>query len=316
MFEMQEVGKKITEGRRAKGMTQMALADALGISYQAVSSWENGRTMPDISKLPEISDILGISVDELLGKESPAVQAALANDTEVTLTPEDIAEAAPILPDEQVEEMVETQMEPSLTEVDFSAIQPLLPFLKRESCDQILRHLYERGDHEHLRAVLPFANRDTIDAIFLRMAAAGQDAKALFVYASRKSQNEGFRIAVQNEHWELAKSLASLIDRDVLAKTMLEAEKSGNGDKLPFYYFLSKSALDPIAWERYRRKGVEGLSKMRTFLSSDTLKEIAKDSAIHHGLASIAPLRVFIPAETLNQIILDAFAQQNDAEQE
>ena len=94
MFAMKEVGKRITEGRRAKGMTQMALADALGISYQAVSSWENGRTMPDISKLPEISEILGISVDEILGKEAPAVQAALSNDTETVLTPEDIAEAA------------------------------------------------------------------------------------------------------------------------------------------------------------------------------------------------------------------------------
>ena len=92
MFAMKEVGKRITEGRRAKGMTQMALADALGISYQAVSSWENGRTMPDISKLPEISEILGISVDEILGKEAPAVQAALTNDTETVLTPEDIAE--------------------------------------------------------------------------------------------------------------------------------------------------------------------------------------------------------------------------------
>lgn len=303
MFEMQEVGKKITAGRRAKGMTQMALADALGISYQAVSSWENGRTMPDISKLPEISELLGISVDELLGKEAPAVQAALANDKEVTLSPEDIAEAAPILPDERVEEMIETQMEPELQDVDFSAVQPLLPFLKRENCDQILRHLYERGDYEHLRAVLTFAGKETIDEIFLRMVADGQNAKSILVFASREAQNDGFRLAVQKENWEMAKSFAPFIDRNVLARAMLEAEKSGNGEMLPLYAFLQKADLAPIAWERYRNTGTAGLTKMRAFLSHETITEIARDSAIHHGLASIAPLRAFLSADALSQIL-------------
>ena len=303
MFEMQEVGKKITAGRRAKGMTQMALADALGISYQAVSSWENGRTMPDISKLPEISELLGISVDELLGKEAPAVQAALANDKEVTLSPEDIAEAAPILPDERVEEMVEKQMEPELQDVDFSAIQPLLPFLKRENCDQILRRLYECGDYEHLRAALTFAGKETIDEIFLRMVADGQNAKSILVFASREAQNDGFRLAVQKENWEMAKSFAPFIDRNVLARAMLEAEKSGNGEMLLLYAFLQKADLAPIAWERYRREGVDGLAKMRVFLSRDTIVEIAKDSVVRHGLASIAPLRAFIPTDALTQIL-------------
>lgn len=303
MFEMQEVGKKITAGRRAKGMTQMALADALGISYQAVSSWENGRTMPDISKLPEISELLGISVDELLGKEAPAVQAALANDKEVTLSPEDIAEAAPILPDERVEEMVEKQMEPELQDVDFSALQPLLPFLKRENCDQILRRLYERGDYEHLRAALTFAGKETIDEIFLRMVADGQNAKSILVFASREAQNDGFRLAVQKENWEMAKSFAPFIDRNVLARAMLEAEKSGNGEMLPLYAFLQKADLAPIAWERYRNTGTAGLAKMRAFLSHETIAEIARDSAIHHGLASIAPLRAFLSADALSQIL-------------
>ena len=309
MFEMREVGKKITEGRRAKGMTQMALADALGISYQAVSSWENGRTMPDISKLPEISELLGISVDEILGKEAPAVQAALANDKEVTLSPEDIAEAAPILPDERVEEMVEKQMEPGLQEVDFSAIQSLLPFLKGKNCDRILWYLYERGDFEHLYAALPFADRDTIGEVFLRMVAAGQDAKPLIVYASNAVRNEGFHIAIQNENWEMAKSFAAFVDHAVIGKEMLDVEKSGNGDKLPLYPFLQRSDMDPIAWERYRREGVDGLAKMRVFLSRDTIVEIAKDSVVRHGLSSIVPLRAFIPTDALTQILSSALEQ-------
>lgn len=45
-------------------MTQMELADKLDISFQAVSNWERGNTMPDISKFPELAEIFHISVDE------------------------------------------------------------------------------------------------------------------------------------------------------------------------------------------------------------------------------------------------------------
>ena len=42
MFDMVKIGRKIASCRKKKNMTQMALADALGISFQAVSNWENG----------------------------------------------------------------------------------------------------------------------------------------------------------------------------------------------------------------------------------------------------------------------------------
>ncbi len=63
MFDTVLTGTKLAEARRARNMTQMELAEKLGISFQAVSSWERGNTMPDIAKLPEIAEILGVSVD-------------------------------------------------------------------------------------------------------------------------------------------------------------------------------------------------------------------------------------------------------------
>ena len=70
MFNLRNIGGKIAELRRAKNMTQMELADRLGISYQAVSNWERGNTMPDISKLPELIQIFGETMGELLVEES------------------------------------------------------------------------------------------------------------------------------------------------------------------------------------------------------------------------------------------------------
>lgn len=53
--------------RRKKGVTQSELADFLGISFQSVSKWENGITMPDITLLSMISEYFQVSVDEILG---------------------------------------------------------------------------------------------------------------------------------------------------------------------------------------------------------------------------------------------------------
>ena len=52
MFDMTAVSLRIAALRKQAGITQMEPADRLGISYQAVSSWERGKTMPDIGKLP------------------------------------------------------------------------------------------------------------------------------------------------------------------------------------------------------------------------------------------------------------------------
>ena len=64
---MMIIGKKIKELRKKKDMTQEKLADYLGVSYQAVSKWENGAACPDLSLIIPISKILDVSVDELFG---------------------------------------------------------------------------------------------------------------------------------------------------------------------------------------------------------------------------------------------------------
>ena len=65
------LGKRIAALRRQKGMRQEDLAQQLGLTSQAVSKWENDLTSPDISILPQLASLLGVSVDELLsGKQA------------------------------------------------------------------------------------------------------------------------------------------------------------------------------------------------------------------------------------------------------
>ena len=72
MIDTIGLGKKIAEARRKSGITQSALAVRVGVTAQAVSKWEQGRSCPDIAILDEIADALGISLFELLGMENSA----------------------------------------------------------------------------------------------------------------------------------------------------------------------------------------------------------------------------------------------------
>lgn len=63
------LNKNIAELRKAAGLTQEQLASRLGISYQAVSKWENAQSCPDVMLLPRLAEIFGISIDALFGLE-------------------------------------------------------------------------------------------------------------------------------------------------------------------------------------------------------------------------------------------------------
>lgn len=70
-----ETGNVIKEYRKLRNMTQEELAAALLVTPQAVSRWKTGISYPDITMIPEIVKVLGVSADELLGCDN-AVQDA------------------------------------------------------------------------------------------------------------------------------------------------------------------------------------------------------------------------------------------------
>ena len=61
-----KIGRYIQHLRKAAGMTQKELAEKLNISFQAVSKWENGDTLPDTGILLELCDLLNTTADKLL----------------------------------------------------------------------------------------------------------------------------------------------------------------------------------------------------------------------------------------------------------
>lgn len=62
-----QLARNISRYRKDKGLTQEGLAQRLGLTFQAISKWENAQALPDITLLPKLSQELEVSVDKLLG---------------------------------------------------------------------------------------------------------------------------------------------------------------------------------------------------------------------------------------------------------
>jgi len=80
-----EMEKKLKEVRERAGLTQEQVAQAVMVSRQTISNWENGRSLPDIISIIKLSDLYGISVDELL-KDDQKMQKKIEQDATVAKT--------------------------------------------------------------------------------------------------------------------------------------------------------------------------------------------------------------------------------------
>jgi transcriptional regulator with XRE-family HTH domain len=167
---MQEIGKRILNYRKENNMTQMELADMIGISYQAVSSWERGNSMPDIEKIPKLADLFHVSIDELIG-ESRVIKTVLNNsDGEVAknFSEEELKEVLPIIKPNQISHII--------SESDMSNIKDIkmfLPYMSEEDVKEIAEKAQAEG--KDIAAYLPFMAEEDVKEISMKAYADGKD---------------------------------------------------------------------------------------------------------------------------------------------
>ncbi len=150
MFDMTQIGKRISELRKAKDMTQLELADKLSISFQAVSNWECGNSMPDIAKLPELAKIFGVSIDDILGYNNAVLHDVISSQSPNVkeYSDADISEAAQLLKPSQIEDvLINTDNHPRLLSI-------FLPFLSDETIERIADEHIKNG--KSVAVLLPF----------------------------------------------------------------------------------------------------------------------------------------------------------------
>ncbi|MBE5893002.1 MAG: helix-turn-helix transcriptional regulator [Lachnospiraceae bacterium] len=79
------LGTMIAELRKQHGMTQLELAEKMGVTDKAVSKWERDLSCPDINSIPNLAEILGVSVEDLMQvkKEAEAPVSKVAEIMEI-----------------------------------------------------------------------------------------------------------------------------------------------------------------------------------------------------------------------------------------
>ena len=222
MFNMQKIGRKISELRKDKNMTQMELADQMGISFQAVSNWERGNSMPDISKLPELAEVLNVSLDELLGKKTILVEAAINDSIEEVITncdacAEEISEILPILKPEQINSLVKV-----VKEDDFKSIQGFLPFMDEDDVKGVALKALERG--EKIEGFLPFMDEDNVKELALKALERGEKIEGFLPFMD-EDDVKGLALKAL-ERGEKVEGFLPFMDEDDVKEIALKVLKS------------------------------------------------------------------------------------------
>lgn len=260
-FNMQEIGRKIAHFRKAKNMTQMNLADQMNISYQAVSNWERGQTMPDISKLPELASILGCSVDNLLGNERAAdiVQHIVEkSELKEAISAEELSAVAPALEPEETKRIFEEQTtgkkESTWTIRD---LMQLAPFLDEDLLSNYVRQLASNGiSLREISQLAPFLDSETLAALCRMEVENSDDISAI-------------------------SSLAPFLDSEDLGQLLHAYIASGKkiDQIVAFAPFLDSDDLHAIVKHALAQGGeLSSITSLAPFLDRETLQLILEKS--------------------------------------
>lgn len=280
MFNMESIGRKISELRKAKNMTQMELADKMSISFQAVSNWERGNSMPDIAKLPELAQIFEVTIDELLGERNELLESVASgqiteylDQNEVTV--DKLSGVAPVLKPNQVNTIFARTEWHSLHE-----IVDLLPFISNDLIDKLARKVTEQGDYSAINELAPFLSGTTIDEIAKKMMCEGKDISEVLPFVSAGAVAELAETSYQK------RGLSSLED---------------------LFPFMSQEALRKIAEREYKINGLYNLEAIAPFLDRSCLSELAKKAIEKDGIKAISTILPFLDRSFLSEYIEDKY---------
>ncbi|MGX7199969.1 helix-turn-helix domain-containing protein [Enterococcus nangangensis] len=190
IFDTQKIGQKIAATRKEKNLTQLELADALGVSYQAVSNWERGQSMPDIEKLPELASFLQLSLDDLLGNTAAAEVHSVTHDENIEATT--IAEVAPLIKPRDLAAKVQGK------KFSLAQLVEIAPYLSAETLHTFVnKREFSTGDLDDLEELAPYLASSDLLQLLQQFSAKieeedYEDLAELAVYLENEQMNTLF----------------------------------------------------------------------------------------------------------------------------
>lgn len=311
MFDMNTIGKTIRQARIQQNMTQMELADRMGVSFQAVSNWERGNSMPDISKLEPLCKVLQLNVQQLLSGQPQSTAAVVKVLTlqEEPLTVDELAEVAPLLPPAQMES--ETKKASAGKKWDIQKLSNIIPFLDEDMLEEICDNI-QVDSLKELAGIAPFLDEDTLDKMVMNSDA--NDWEGVIALAPYLGDNTLDTLAMRclsNADINGLKELAPFLSDETLGKIAITLDMD-NQSVLELAPFLDEKALDRIVAKQVSRDDSKGLTELAPFLSDKTLSKIAlAENTDSSTLSELAP---FLDEDILDQVVENRLEKGNTAD--
>lgn len=284
LFSMERIGLQIMRARKKKGMTQMELADRMGISFQAVSNWERGQSCPDIARLFELSELFDVSIDELLGNpRAVKIATEVMDGTTPALPVEELAEVAPLLDQKQADDVIrESLIEPVQVDVSVQVqvdipeseqaedppapdrqalridriedILPLLPYASEETIAEFAKALLKKTQNvEQIVPLLDYMDEDDVGEAAISYVNATHDLKQIVPLLDHMVEDDVGKAAmayVNGTHsLEHIPPLLDYMDEDNVGKVAL-AYANGTRDAqqiLPLLDYMDEDDVGKVA---------------------------------------------------------------------
>lgn len=326
MFDNQNVAKRIKQARIEKNMTQMNLADAMGVSFQAVSNWERGNSMPDISKLEELCAALDLTVQELLGMDAAVVEKAMGDEP---MTVEELVQVAPMLLPKTVQIKMEasrkdstvsleqiTELAPSLEEnyvdqlvreadtTDWEAVDAVAPFISAEA----LSELVEKADLEEVvqhTGVLCFLNEAGIDRLVQRGSRAG-DLKIVekaAVYASKGALDKVVDDYIARDDGEKFPGIGPFLGDESLRRLAQYWVEKGDSSKLhDILPFLADADVDELVRQGFEKDDFKLVRAAAVHASKACLAGLVDDYIAKESGGEFPDIAPFLKDESLQKL--------------
>lgn len=292
MFDTMKVAKKIREARIAQNMTQMNLADAMGVSYQAVSNWERGNSMPDISKLEDLCGTLQISIAQLLGMETKETAAVtrILQEEDAPLTVEELSELAPVLPPAEVKKQAQKQ------KLNVAALVEIAPYLDEEFLGELLEDAEVESLLE-LQNLAPYLDGDILDRLVRRTPETDFDGIAAMAPFLEEETLDYLvkRCRQKPENGAFLEMLAPFLKEETLNWLVKEQEENFDKDMLETLApFLEEETIDSLVEAQIAKGNIKNLSGLYPFMDSDTVRKVVKVLMEHGNLDAVKEAVMFL----------------------
>lgn len=307
MFDVTRVSQQIRDARIRKNMTQSNLADELGVSYQAVSNWERGNSLPDISKYEDLCRILDLKLEDLLGggSNTDAVNKFIHHrkgEDPDPMTAEEIGLVAELLAPEDLKKTINERQDQM--SFDLKDAKRLAPFLDKETLDELVGNI-ALDDPQAIVGLAPFLSKGTIKRLLERIGDNDLRFKLLVKVAPFLNGETIEEILKDTEVKNIGgiKKLAPFLSKDALDRLVENGDLDDPQEIVKLAPFLHKSTIRRLL-ERIEDNDLKFrvLVKAAPFLNGEMLEEILENMNVKHidGIEKIAP---FLSRETLKKWI-------------